>query len=135
MEDSVQLFFKVSIKNHIKAYFRIYSCQNLSLSMFLRCSYFFAKSEADVLINSVLIKRKACMCTQLKSIHHVSLWPVRLSKSWRSLGVVIAERGSAYSVVAAYICCCFVPFSLLCCFFFGTKLTVWMLDGIGSRKI
>ena len=28
--------------------------------MFLRCSYFFAKSEADVLINSVLIKRKAC---------------------------------------------------------------------------
>ena len=34
---------------------------NLRLSMFLRCSYFFAKSEADVLINSVLIKRKACM--------------------------------------------------------------------------
>ena len=29
--------------------------------MFLRCSYFFAKSEADVLINSVLIKRKACI--------------------------------------------------------------------------
>ena len=28
--------------------------------MFLRCSYFLAKSEADVLINSVLIKRKAC---------------------------------------------------------------------------
>ena len=30
--------------------------------MFLRCSYFLAKSEADVLINSVLIKRKACNC-------------------------------------------------------------------------
>ena len=29
--------------------------------MFLKCSYFFAKSEADVLINSVLIKRKACI--------------------------------------------------------------------------
>ena len=29
--------------------------------MFLRCSYFLAKSEADVLINSVLIKRKACI--------------------------------------------------------------------------
>ena len=28
--------------------------------MFLRCSYFLAKSEAEVLINSVLIKRKAC---------------------------------------------------------------------------
>ena len=28
--------------------------------MFLRCYYFFAKSEADVLINSVLTKRKAC---------------------------------------------------------------------------
>ena len=28
--------------------------------MFLRCSYFLAKSEADVLINSVLTKRKAC---------------------------------------------------------------------------
>ena len=27
--------------------------------MFLRCSYFLAKSEADVLINSVLMKRKA----------------------------------------------------------------------------
>ena len=29
--------------------------------MFLRCSYFLTKSEADVLINSVLIKRKACI--------------------------------------------------------------------------
>ena len=29
--------------------------------MFLKCSYFLAKSEADVLINSVLIKRKACI--------------------------------------------------------------------------
>ena len=28
--------------------------------LFLGCSYFFAKSEADVLINSALIKRKAC---------------------------------------------------------------------------
>ena len=28
--------------------------------MFLRCSYFLGKSEADVLIKSVLIKRKAC---------------------------------------------------------------------------
>ena len=28
--------------------------------MFLRYSYFLAKSEADVLINSVLLKRKAC---------------------------------------------------------------------------
>ena len=28
--------------------------------MFLRCSYFFVKSEADVLINSVLMKRNAC---------------------------------------------------------------------------
>ena len=28
--------------------------------MFLKYSYFLAKSEADVLINSVLLKRKAC---------------------------------------------------------------------------
>ena len=34
--------------------------------MFLRCSYFLAKSEADVLINSVLIKRKACRQTDNK---------------------------------------------------------------------
>ena len=31
--------------------------------MFLRCFYFLAKYEADVLINSVLIKRKACIAT------------------------------------------------------------------------
>ena len=29
--------------------------------MFLRCSYFLAKSEAGVLINSVPKKRKACI--------------------------------------------------------------------------
>ena len=34
--------------------------------MFLRCSYFLTKSEADVLINSVLIKRKACRCTDFR---------------------------------------------------------------------
>ena len=35
--------------------------------MFLTCSYFLAKFEADVLINSVLIKRKACTaCTGYK---------------------------------------------------------------------
>ena len=33
--------------------------------MFLRCSYFLAKSEADVLINSVLIKRRACIISGL----------------------------------------------------------------------
>ena len=34
--------------------------------MFLRCSYFLAKSEADVLMNSVLIKRKACRSDKRK---------------------------------------------------------------------
>ena len=43
------------------------------------------------------------MCTQLNSIHHISPWPVRLSESWRSLGLVIAELGSAYFVVAASV--------------------------------
>ena len=42
-------------------YLRMYLCQNLSLSMFLECSYFFTKSEADVLINSVLRQNTACM--------------------------------------------------------------------------
>ena len=41
-------------------YLRMYLCQNLSLSMFLECSYFFTKSEADVLINSVLRQNTAC---------------------------------------------------------------------------
>ena len=53
-------FFIVSIKNYIKAYLRIYSCQNLSLSIFLGCPYFYTKSEADVLINSVLRQNTAC---------------------------------------------------------------------------
>ena len=37
-------------------------CENLSLGMFLRCSYFFTISEpeADVLINSVLRQNTAC---------------------------------------------------------------------------
>ena len=40
--------------------------------MFLRCSYFLAKSEADVLINSVLTKRKACIdCSWTTSGTHV----------------------------------------------------------------
>ena len=60
MEDSVQFSLIVSLNNHIKAYFRIHLCQNLSLSMFLECSYFFTKSEADVLINSVLRQNTAC---------------------------------------------------------------------------
>ena len=41
--------------------------------MFLRCSYFLAKSEADVLINSVLTKRKACIhnhaCKYMVIVH------------------------------------------------------------------
>ena len=45
----MQLFLIVSLKNYIKAHFRVYFCQNLSLSMFLGCSYFCTKSEADVL--------------------------------------------------------------------------------------
>ena len=36
--------------------------------MFLRCSYFFAESQADVLINSVLIKRKACKSAMANQI-------------------------------------------------------------------
>ena len=43
--------------------------QKLRLSLFLRCSYFFGKSEARVLINCVLIKKKSvyvyiyiCVC-------------------------------------------------------------------------
>ena len=60
MEDSVQFSMIVSLENQIKAYFRIYLCQNLSLSMFLGCSYFFTKSEADALINSVLRQNTAC---------------------------------------------------------------------------
>jgi len=56
----VQLFFIIALKNYIKPYFIMYSHKNLSLSMFLRCSYFFIKSEADVLINSVLRQNTAC---------------------------------------------------------------------------
>ena len=60
LEDSVQRFFIVSSKNYVKAYFKMYLCGNLSLGMFLRCSYFFTISEADVLINSVLRQNTAC---------------------------------------------------------------------------
>ena len=42
-------------------YLRMYLCQNLSLGMFLECSYFFTTSEADVLINSVLRQNTACI--------------------------------------------------------------------------
>ena len=38
----------------------MYLGKNLSLGMFLRCSYFFTISEADVLINSVLRQNTAC---------------------------------------------------------------------------
>ena len=60
LEDSVQHFFMVSSKNYVKAYYRMYLCENLSLGMFLGCSYFFTISEADVLINSVLRQNTAC---------------------------------------------------------------------------
>ena len=58
LEDSVQRFFIVSSKNYVKAYFRMCLCKNLSLGIFLGCSHFFTISEADVLMNSVLIKIK-----------------------------------------------------------------------------
>ena len=45
-------------------YIRLNLCENLSLSMFLRCSYFFTKSEADVLKNSVLRQNTACTTTR-----------------------------------------------------------------------
>ena len=38
----------------------MYLCKNLSLGMFLGCSYYFTISEADVLINSVLRQNTAC---------------------------------------------------------------------------
>ena len=60
LEGSVQCFLIISFKNHIKMYLQIFLCWNLSLSMFLGCSYFFTKSEADVLINSVLRQNTAC---------------------------------------------------------------------------
>ena len=50
-------------------YLRIYLCQNLSLSMFLECSYFFTKSEADVLINSVLRQNTACNFMETESYY------------------------------------------------------------------
>ena len=53
--------FIISSKNYVKAYFRMYLGKNLSLGMFLRCSYFFTISEADVLINSVLRQNTACI--------------------------------------------------------------------------
>ena len=48
--------------------------------MFLRCSYFLAKSEADVLINSVLIKRKACIRIEmiLDLTHSFCHWAFQL---------------------------------------------------------
>ena len=61
-------FFYCCPKNYIKAYFRIYLYKNLSLSMFLGCSYFFIKSEADVLINSVLRQNTACRPWSLERI-------------------------------------------------------------------
>ena len=61
LEDSVQRFFIVSTKNYIKGFFKMSLCENLSLGMFLWCSHFFAISEADVLLNSVLRQNTACM--------------------------------------------------------------------------
>ena len=60
VEGFCKKFVIVSFEIYRKAYFKIYLCQNLSLSMFLGCSYFFTKSEAYVLINSVLRQNTAC---------------------------------------------------------------------------
>ena len=61
LEDYIQRFFIVFSKNYVKAYFRMFLCKNLSLGTFLGCSYFFTKSAADVLINSVLWQNTACI--------------------------------------------------------------------------
>ena len=45
--------------------------RNERSKLFLGCSYFFAKSEADVLINNVLIKRKAC------NVQMTLTWPIK----------------------------------------------------------
>ena len=72
-------------------YLRMYLCQNLSLSMFLECSYFFTKSEADVLINSVLRQNTACIFSQkdLKKTH--------CSIAWQSFGTK-----SSWMIATAY---------------------------------
>ena len=54
--------------------------------MFLGCSYFFAKSVADVLTNSVPIKRKACtsrtLCPKILAGASHGLWPDLDTPQW-----------------------------------------------------
>ena len=54
-----------------------YSCQNLSLSMFLGCSYFFTKSEADVL------REHCCLNFSLSQCFKTS--PLAANSEWRGL--------------------------------------------------
>ena len=57
---SFRVSFSFFPQKTVKAYFEISLSRNLSLGMFLGCSYFFTISEADVLINSVLRQNTAC---------------------------------------------------------------------------
>ena len=60
----------------------------MRLSMFLRCSYFLAKSEADVLINSVRIKRKACIDRRPFLTADLDSW----GQNWFSMGWTVKSQ-------------------------------------------
>ena len=70
--------------------------------MFLRCSYFLAKSEADVLINSVLIKWKACIEMIKKSRGRqqqmMMLKTEASSRAWRSCCISSSSSNSGSSI-------------------------------------